>query len=146
MASKVFPALLLLGLMVTLITSSAPATLRSVTLHLAPARFLTDTPKVEMKQYWMVLLEKGPNRERHSPADAAKIQARHLAQIDGLAASGKLLVAGPFGDNGPLRGIFIMNCDSLEAVALVKSDTAVQTGRLIFQIRPWWTAKNCVFK
>ncbi len=148
MLSKVFPALLLVGFLVMLIVSFKPTVLHSdtekKTIVITPN--VMDTVKVEMKKYWMVFLKRGPQRNQ-SEADAAKIQERHMANIERLAASGKLLVAGPFGDDGDLRGIFILDCaDSLEAANLVKTDTAVISGRLAFEIKSWWTAKNAVFK
>jgi uncharacterized protein YciI len=64
-----------------------------------------------------------------------------------LAEMGKLLVAGPFGDKGDWRGIFILDCkDQQEAEELVKADPAVKAGRPDYEIHPWWTAKNEVFK
>ena len=96
----------------------------------------------DMKKYWLVLLQKGPNRNQDSIA-AAEIQERHLANIDRLAKEGVIIMAGPMGDNTDLRGIFIMDSkDSLEAVSHIKSDTAIITGRLKFEIHPWWTAKG----
>jgi len=142
MSSKLFPAVLLVGFLVVLIVSFKPT---AVTRSIAN-KAVSDTPKVEMKKYWMVFLKRGPQRNQ-SAADAARIQDKHLANINRLAASGKLMVAGPFGDDGDLRGIFILDCaDSAEAVNIVRTDTAVITGRLTFEIKPWWTAKNCVFK
>jgi len=142
MSSKLFPAVLLVGFLVVLIVSFKPT---AVTRSFAN-KAVSDTPKVEMKKYWMVFLKRGPHRNQ-SAADAARIQDKHLANINRLAASGKLMVAGPFGDDGDLRGIFILDCaDSAEAVDIVRTDTAVITGRLAFEIKPWWTAKNCVFK
>ncbi|HEU4553561.1 MAG TPA: YciI family protein [Chitinophaga sp.] len=142
MSSKIFPALLLTGFLVLLIVSFKP----TVVLQAVTGKSVPDTSKVVMKQYWMVFLKKGPRRNQ-SAADAAIIQEKHLANINRLAASGKLLVAGPFGDDGDLRGIFILDCpDSASAAALVRTDTAVQTGRLTFDVKSWWTARNCVFK
>ena len=47
-------------------------------------------------------------------------------------------VAGPFGDNGVLRGIFVFRVDSLdEARQLSETDPAVQAGRLALDIHPW---------
>jgi len=142
MSSKLFPAVLLVGFLVVLIVSFKPT---AVTRSFAN-KAVSDTPKVEMKKYWMVFLKRGPHRNQ-STADAARIQDKHMANINRLAASGKLMVAGPFGDDGDLRGIFILDCaDSAEAADIVRTDTAVITGRLAFEIKPWWTAKNCVFK
>ena len=96
----------------------------------------------EMKRFWLVLLQKGPNRNQDS-LSAAKIQAAHMANINRLAKEGKLVMAGPIGVDGDLRGIFLMNCaDSAEVENFVKTDSAVITGRLIMKYYPWWTAKG----
>ena len=60
----------------------------------------------EMKRYWLVLLQKGPNRNQDS-ISAEKIQAAHMANINRLAKEGKLIMAGPIGVEGDLRGIFL---------------------------------------
>jgi len=101
----------------------------------------------EMKRYWLVLLQKGSNRTQDS-ISAGKIQAAHMANINRLAKEGKLIMAGPIGVEGDLRGIFIMNCaDSAEVENFVKTDSAVITGRLIMKYFPWWTMKGkYVFK
>lgn len=96
----------------------------------------------EMKRYWLVLLQKGPNRSQDS-ISAQKIQAAHMANINRLAKEGKLIMAGPMGIEDDLRGIFIMNCaDSTELESFVKTDSAVITGRLIMKYYPWWTMKG----
>lgn len=101
----------------------------------------------EMKRFWLVLLQKGPNRNQDS-ISAEKIQAAHMANINRLAKEGKLIMAGPIGIEDDLRGIFLMNCaDSTEVENFVKTDSAVITGRLIMKYYPWWTAKGkYVFK
>jgi uncharacterized protein YciI len=100
------------------------------------------TPALEMKQYWLVLLKKGPNRN-HSQAAANKIQAAHMANITRLHQQGKIIMAGPIGNEQDLRGIFIMDGkDSSEIASYVATDSAVITGRLRFEILPWWTAKG----
>lgn len=144
MASKVIPALLLLGFLVIVMLSFHPTPLQSVALNVLPPKDKSGaTP--ELKRYWMVFLRKGPRRNQDT-AVAAKIQHDHLANINKLANAGKILLAGPFGDDGDLRGIFIMDCkDSLEVVSLVNTDPAVAAGRLTFEVKSWWTAKNCVF-
>ncbi|MBC7949300.1 MAG: hypothetical protein H7Y42_15550 [Chitinophagaceae bacterium] len=96
----------------------------------------------EMKRYWLVLLKKGPNRT-HDSASAAMIQAGHMANINRLAKEGKIIMAGPMGYDGDLRGIFIMNGkDSSEVEQMVQSDTAVITGRLTMEYYPWWSEKG----
>ena len=101
----------------------------------------------EMKRYWLVLLQKGPNRNQDS-ISAEKIQAAHMANINRLAKEGKLIMAGPIGVEDDLRGIFLMNCaDSSEVEHFVKTDSAVIAGRLIMKYFPWWTMKGkYVFK
>ena len=107
----------------------------------------TNVSAGEMKRYWLVLLQKGPNRNQDS-ASAEKIQAAHMANINRLAKEGKLIMAGPVGVDNDLRGIFLMNCaDSTEVENFVKTDSAVITGRLIMKYYPWWTMKGkYVFK
>jgi uncharacterized protein YciI len=101
----------------------------------------------EMKRYWLVLLEKGPNRNQDS-ISSEKIQAAHMANINRLAKERKLVMAGPIGVEDSLRGIFLMNCaDSSEVENFVKTDSAVITGRLVMKYYPWWTMKGkYVFK
>ena len=100
------------------------------------------TPVYEMKQYWLVLLFSGGVRSQDT-ATASKIQKAHINNIERLAAEGKIIMAGPMGDNGNLRGIFIMDGkDSSEIANHIKVDSAIVTGRLRFEIHPWWTAKG----
>ena len=100
------------------------------------------TPVYQMKQYWLVLLFSGAKRSQDS-VTAAKIQQAHMNNIERLAAEGKIIMAGPMGDRGDLRGIFIMDGkDSTEIAGHIKVDSAIVTGRLRFEIHPWWTAKG----
>ncbi len=102
--------------------------------------------KMQMKQYFFVMLSKGNHRDMDS-ATAAKIQQGHLSNIVRLWDAGKLLVAGPFGDNSEWAGIFIFDCATKEEViGYLKTDPAIAAGRLAYDIHPWWTAKNCLFK
>ena len=72
-----------------------------------------------------------------TPATEA-IQKAHLQNIEKLADMKKLVVAGPFADNGRLRGIFVFKVASIEeARSLAATDPAVQAGRLALQIHPW---------
>ncbi len=98
--------------------------------------------KFEMKQYWMVFLKKGPNRTQDSTS-AAKIQDAHMRNIGRLATLGKIVLAGPMGYDKDLRGIFVIDAkDSAEAASYINSDSAIITGRLRFELHPWWTAKG----
>ncbi|MEZ5017755.1 MAG: YciI family protein [Flavipsychrobacter sp.] len=101
-----------------------------------------------MKQYYFVMLKKGENRDENiDTAIVNELQRKHLANIDRLADEGKIIVAGPFGDDGDWRGIFIFNCDKQEEVeGLLNTDPMVAAKWLSYEIHPWWTAKNEVFK
>ena len=70
-----------------------------------------------------------------------------MANIGRLAEAGKLLVAGPMGDDGALRGIFILDCENVaEAQALVATDPAIKAGSLRAEYHTWWTARGTVIK
>ena len=101
-----------------------------------------------MKQYFFVMLTKGSRRGEITDTVALnKIQEGHMKNITSLAAQGKIIVAGPFGDEGDWRGIFIFDVPNKEEVeTLLKTDPAIAAGRLAYEIHPWWTAKNSVFK
>lgn len=99
----------------------------------------------QIKQYWFVMLLKGPNRDQDS-VTAAKIQQGHMANINRLYHAGKLKVAGPFGDDGNWLGIFIFDSPSKEEVEKdLKTDPAIESGRLNYDIRPWYTAPTGSF-
>ena len=99
----------------------------------------------QIKQYWFVLLTEGKSRTQDS-ATAAKIQEGHMANINRLYYEGKLKVAGPFGDEGNWKGIFIFDCNTKEEVeTLLNTDPAVIAGRLDYEIHPWWTAATGSF-
>lgn len=93
-----------------------------------------------MKQYWFVMLSKGPRRaEPISAEEGAVLQAGHMAHMASQHEAGRLVLAGPFGDDGDWRGIQIYDADSQAAVeAICAEDPAVRAGRLACEVRPWW--------
>jgi uncharacterized protein YciI len=97
-----------------------------------------ETP--QLKQYYFVMLVKGPHRDGIDSLSLVKIQEGHIANINKMVESGKLQIAGPFGDDGNWRGIFIFDAATEEEVKeLLKDDPAIQSGRLAYEIHPWWT-------
>ena len=91
-----------------------------------------------MSTYIMAFLKRGPDR----PQDSVKIvelQAAHMKNIRKLADEGILVLAGPFLDDGDLRGIYIFDVESIEeAKKLTESDPAIQAGSLIMELHPWY--------
>ena len=79
----------------------------------------------------------GPNRNQD--ADTAKrLQAEHLAYMDGQAKEGKLVVAGPFSTDGPRRGIVVYRvADEAEARRRGEGDPMIKAGRLALELHPW---------
>lgn len=64
-----------------------------------------------------------------------------MANINRLYYDGKLKVAGPFGDDGNWKGIFIFNCKTKEELeTLLNTDRAIAAGRLAYDIHSCWTA------
>ena len=104
-----------------------------------PVSKKTQNPEAMIRQYWFVLLTKGTNRDQDS-ATAAKLQEGHLANIKKLYSDGKIKVAGPFGEEGDWQGIFIFDCATKEEVEkLLKTDPAIAAGRMLYQIKSWYT-------
>jgi uncharacterized protein len=91
-----------------------------------------------MKTFILAFLKAGPIRDQDS-ATVIEIQKGHMANINRLAEEGKLVLAGPFLDGGEYRGIFVFNVETLEeAQALTDTDPAIQSGRLIMELHPWY--------
>ncbi|HVI45898.1 MAG TPA: YciI family protein [Chitinophaga sp.] len=144
MASEVVPALMLLGFLIVVVLSFHPTPLKNVVTTISAPGKKTDVSNV--KRYWMVFLKKGPQCNQPEE-EAARIRQAQYENIARLVKAGKMLVTGPFDNEEDLRGIYIMDCkDSLEAVELVNTDPAVRAGRLVFEVKPWLTEKNSVFK
>lgn len=97
-----------------------------------------DADEYGMQTYILAYLKKGPNRDR-SEADAAALQKAHMDNITALAESGQLVLAGPFLDDGEIRGIYIFNVSTIEeARALTATDPAIQAGSLVMDLVPWY--------
>ena len=89
---------------------------------------------------YLAFLKKGPNRKEGDDKnpEIQELQKRHIANIERLAAEHKLVVAGPFGDDSELRGIFVFRAGSLkEAQDLAATDPMVKIDRLRLEFHPW---------
>ncbi len=95
-----------------------------------------------MKKYFLLTYLSGEHRDQPK-AEADEIQRQHLAHMNTLAEQKKICIAGPFGHDGPERGIIIFNAYNMEeAEKLASQDPAVKAGRLTFTLHPIWLAKG----
>jgi len=100
-----------------------------VKLSAAPEKFTTA---------YLAFLTRGDKWTPEKTPATEAIQKAHMENIQKLADMKKLVVAGPFGDNGRLRGIFVFKVDSIEeARELAATDPAVKAGRLALQVLTW---------
>jgi uncharacterized protein YciI len=93
---------------------------------------------MSMTTAYLGFLTRGAKWTPEQTQATAELQKAHLANIMRLAETKKLVVAGPFGDNTSLRGIFVFKVASIaEARVLAETDPAVQAGRLAIEMHPW---------
>jgi len=98
-------------------------------------------PQYEMTHYVAGFFHKGPNWTAEQTDETRRMQEGHLANFAKLAEAGKLIVAGPFGDNGELRGMLIFKLESAdEARKLMEADPMLKAGRLTLDLHPWFAA------
>jgi len=98
-------------------------------------------PRYEMTTYTVGMVRKGPNWTADDTPETRGVQAGHMANIQKMAATGKLIVAGPMGEGDDLRGIFIFKDTTLdEARAMMAVDPAVKAGRFIPEVHAWYAA------
>ncbi|WP_291130629.1 YciI family protein [Flavobacterium sp. UBA7682] len=92
-----------------------------------------------MKTYVFCILKTGSNTTA-TKEEKAKLFEGHMANINKLAAEGKLVVAGPFMKNDRnYRGVFVFNVSTIEeANALVESDPAVKAKIFEAEMTIWY--------
>lgn len=82
-----------------------------------PSKSGEPPPAWSMRTYVVTFLYRGPNQVTDERV-ADELQRGHLANMSRLHEEGKLILAGPFRDDGDLRGIGV------------------------FEVRPWYSAKG----
>jgi tetratricopeptide (TPR) repeat protein len=96
-----------------------------------------------MVTYFLVLLKKGPKWSPQETPERQRIQEAHLEHIRKLGESGKVILAGPFSDDGDLRGALLFKVGAIEEARRLESeDPAVVAGRLVMELHPWLVAKG----
>jgi uncharacterized protein len=101
------------------------------------------TPMPELTTYYFALLTRGPKWTPGQTEETKKLQEAHMANMIKWYEEGKLVLAGPFADNGNWRGLWVFKTASLEeAQALAQTDPSIQAGRLSVEIHPWMTKKG----
>jgi uncharacterized protein YciI len=93
---------------------------------------------MKMTTYYFAFLRRGPKWTAEKTPETEKLQADHMANINAMAKTGKLVIAGPFEKGGNYAGVFVFKVDSLgEAKALAEDDPTVKAGRLVVDVHPW---------
>lgn len=88
--------------------------------------------------FWLQLLMVGPNRDQDE-ATVERLQLAHVQHLWSLQRQGLLTLFGPV-DDPELRGIGVVLVETREeADALMADDPMVRAGRLVVEIRPWFT-------
>ena len=92
-----------------------------------------------MKSYILVILKTGPNQINDKKILDSLFRG-HMENIGRLASIGKLVVAGPLGENDlTYRGIFILNVKSIsEAKALLETDPTIKEKVLSAELFNWY--------
>ncbi len=101
--------------------------------------------KFEFEKFQLVLLLRPADRKELPKPEAEAIQQQHLAHLTKMAESGKMVIAGPFGDqhDQALRGACLYRVGSVEeARALAEADPAVKAGRLKVEVVTWYVGKG----
>jgi uncharacterized protein YciI len=92
-----------------------------------------------MKSCIFVILKTGTNTSTNK-IEVDKAFAGHMTNMNTMVEAGKLVVAGPIGENDKnYRGIFILNVSDMEkAKILLATDPAIKAKFLDYDIFPWY--------
>lgn len=129
---------------VAALAAASVAALVAVAAEPGP-RSQPEKPSFEMESFQLVLLRRGPAWTPEVTPAVEALQEQHLAHLEAMGRAGKLLVAGPLGDqpDPTLRGVCLYRVGSVDqARALAEQDPAVKAGRLRVEAMTWWVGKG----
>jgi uncharacterized protein len=96
---------------------------------------------VDLEAFELVFLRRPADPPDYPDEELQRIQAEHLAYLDGLRESGLIVTNGPVeGQPDPsLRGLAFYRTGSVEeSRRLAEDDPAVRAGRLAVEIMTWY--------
>jgi uncharacterized protein YciI len=94
---------------------------------------------------WLGLIRRPADAPELAEARLKELQKGHMANIQAMADSGDLVIAGPMGDDTGLRGIFVFRTlDQDKVRALVEQDPSVQAGRLQVDLMRWYIPRGAL--
>lgn len=96
-----------------------------------------------MKSYFLVLLRRGPAWSPDETPESKKIFEGHMANINAMAKTGKLIIAGPMDapaeDRTAIAGLFLFEDASRADVdAMIANDPAIKIQRLVPEVLTWY--------
>jgi uncharacterized protein YciI len=104
-------------------------------------------PDIQLEPFQLVILQRPANPKEYPKEQLDEIQRQHLGHLVAMAKAGKLVVAGPLGDqpDPKWRGLALYRVGSLEeARRLAEDDPAVKAGRLEVVVMTWYTEKGAL--
>jgi len=103
-------------------------------------RYQKEDTSFLMKKYYLLLYTKGPNRPQ-TKEKAEQIQKGHLENISKMSKEKVVCMAGPFQDSPTYAGALIFSVKDPKVIhKWMEKDPAVSSGRLGYEIHPWWSA------
>jgi uncharacterized protein YciI len=91
-----------------------------------------------MRSYVMVILKTGPTPKPKGPQRDAMFKG-HFANIERLAAAGKLVLAGPFDGVDGWRGMFVFAVKDIdEARQLTATDPVIASGEMVAEYHQYY--------
>jgi uncharacterized protein YciI len=109
-------------------------------LALALSAFAQPKEENKLVQFHLAIVKKGPNWSAAKTGEVQRVRQQHRSYVESLVGSGKAVVAGPFGDESEIRGIYIFRAANAdEAKSWADADPAAKAGHYMNEMLPWWS-------